>query len=381
MDPETLAVRVREAIQRSGLTQRAVANAAGLDPTALSKVLAGRRRLSSLELALVAEVTGVPVDEILAADDREDVRIAARVQPAANPAVTEAMRRVDELLEIDGLLSDVGLPAPPSRFPISVPDSSGRWVDQAGALAAEVRGLAGIGDGPIESLADFCEQRLGVDVAVEKLPPGLDGLSISRGNYRLALVNSATPATRQRYTLAHELGHVAFGDIHGIRLDEDLFGPERSVEERRANSFAAAFLMPVPALCRALGPAGTTEVTIGAMLAEFKVSLDALAFRLHNVELVDALGRDRVRQMSARRLELLAGHAGEYQRQLRSIGARRVPSGLLQRAVDAYNNGSIGVRVLARLMCVPEGALLRQLSPLPPMTDEELADDDPTLVL
>jgi hypothetical protein len=105
------------------------------------------------------------------------------------------------------------------------------------------------------------------------------------------------------------------------------------------------------------------------MLSKYKVSLDALAWRLYNVDLVDEMGCNRIRQLSNKKLSLLAGHAAEYQRQLQDHGQRRLPTGLLQRAIEAYNNGGIGIRVLARLTEVPPEVLAEQLKPLPPVAD------------
>ena len=348
-----------------------------MDPTALSKVLTGKRRLSSLELALIADATSVPVDDLLAPDQRSGGHLAARTQPSKAPAVDKALRRVDDFLEIDSLLCDLGLTAPVSCLPLQVSGRDHR--QEAVKLARQVRELAGVGDDYIEELASFCEHLLGVDVAIEPLPPGLDGLSVARGNYRLALVSSAIPATRQRYALAHEIGHLAAGDTTDVTIDENLFG-RPGVNEKRANEFAASFLMPESGLRRAMGTAGPTETAIGDMLAHYKVSLDALAWRLYNVCLIDNVGCNRIRQMSTRRLSLLAAHAAEYQRQLQDHGSRRLPSGLLQRAVEAYNNGDIGIRVLARLTEIPAEVLSDQLSPLPPVPDSG-CDADRALVL
>jgi Zn-dependent peptidase ImmA (M78 family) len=378
MDAETLAGRIREAIRASGMSQQALAEIVGMDPTALSKVLSGRRRLSSLELGLVADATGVPVDELLSLRGRGRGSFAARAQPNETPAVDEALLRLNDFLETDALLCDLGLPAPPGLLPLSPP--KGKYLQQASSLAEQVRELAGIGDSYIEELAGFCEESLGVDVAVENLPRGLDGLSIARGNYRLALVSSAIPATRQRYTLAHEVAHLAAGDTQEVVIDEDLFG-QSSVREKRANAFAAAFLMPESSLRKALGTSGPTEASVGEMLVHYKVSLDALAWRLFNVKLVDAAGRERIRQLSARRLVLLAGHAGEYQRQLQDHGLRRLPTGLLQRALDAFNRGDVGVRVLARLTRIPAEFLAEQLSPLPPVPSKDGCEQDAVPIL
>jgi Zn-dependent peptidase ImmA (M78 family)/transcriptional regulator with XRE-family HTH domain len=374
-DPEALVARIRQAIVASGMSQQALADRIGMDPTALSKVLTGKRRLSSLELALIADATSVSVDELLAPDRRPGSHVAARTQPDKSPAVEQAVRRVKDFLEIDGLLSDLGLSASASPLPLEV--AEGAYREQAIELAKRVRDVAGIGDIYIDELASFCENRLGVDVAVECLPPGLDGLSVSCGNYRLALVSSAIPATRQRYTLAHEIGHLAAGDTQKIMIDEDLFG-RPGEQEKRANIFASAFLMPESSLRRAMGTAGLVEASIGDMLANYKVSLDALAWQLYSFRLVDIAGRERVRQLSTRKLSLLAGHAAEYQRQLQDQGQRRLPSGLLRRAIEAYNKGDIGVRVLARLAEVRPEILQEQLSPLPPAPESE---DDPDHVL
>jgi transcriptional regulator with XRE-family HTH domain len=87
MDSETLASRIREAIRASGMSQQTLAETVGMDPTALSKVLSGRRRLSSLELGLIADATDVPVDELLSFRKPSGRNFAARTQPDEAPAV------------------------------------------------------------------------------------------------------------------------------------------------------------------------------------------------------------------------------------------------------------------------------------------------------
>ncbi len=60
-----LAARIRLALKDSLLTQVEFANAVGLTPDKLSKVLTGKRRVSSLELALIAEASGWSVERLL----------------------------------------------------------------------------------------------------------------------------------------------------------------------------------------------------------------------------------------------------------------------------------------------------------------------------
>ena len=54
-----LARRVRHVVLSSGMSQREFADSIGLDPTALSKALAGARRLSDQELASIAALGNV----------------------------------------------------------------------------------------------------------------------------------------------------------------------------------------------------------------------------------------------------------------------------------------------------------------------------------
>jgi transcriptional regulator with XRE-family HTH domain len=67
---DVLAKRIRDAIAESGATQQDVARATSMDPTALSKALAGRREFKSLEVALIAEQLGLSTQWLLA-DDNE----------------------------------------------------------------------------------------------------------------------------------------------------------------------------------------------------------------------------------------------------------------------------------------------------------------------
>jgi Zn-dependent peptidase ImmA (M78 family) len=357
-----MATRVREAMQATGLSQQSLATAIGLDPTAMSKSLSGKRRFTSLELAGISEVTGTAIGDLIGIAEDDRVRLSARTQPEGNPALTSALRRVNEFLVVDEDLVDLGLDTTASPLPFGLRD--GKPVPQGEALAEEARAWAGLEAEDIEELASFCESELMIDVAVEPLPDGLDGLSICRGDYRLALISSTIPATRQRYTLAHEIGHLVAGDGDGMVVDENVFGAS-NIEEVRANAFAAAFLMPASSLRQAVGSDEPSDQAIGRMLIRYKVSLEALAFRLHNVGLVNAAGRDRILALSARKLALLSGRSAEYYRQLQDHGHRRLPSGLVTRALEAYQHGDLDVAVLTRLTGIDAAALVAQLGPAP----------------
>ena len=79
---EATGLRVREAIRRSGLKQRKVAEAIGIDETKLSKALSGRRRFTADELLGVATATGVTVRWILG----DESQVSAPPPNSANVA-------------------------------------------------------------------------------------------------------------------------------------------------------------------------------------------------------------------------------------------------------------------------------------------------------
>ena len=376
---DVLASRILHAIEASGLTQQALADRISMESSALSKALAGKRNFKPLEVALISETLGVPVQVLLADPDQEPepVSIAARAQPDSNPAVEQALSRAEQILELDQLLRRRGFEAP--LMPRVPRPTRGQPHDQGGVLAERARSKLGIGDADLPSeigpLAAAIEDEFNIDIAIEPLPPGLDGLAVTRPHYRLIMVSSAIPATRQRYTLGHEFAHVLAGDGSEV-IDRDILAG-RTPQEARANAFAAAFLMPATALHSAFkGSAAPTETLIADLLSRYRVSLDALAFRLHNAGIINAAGRDAVRRMTSARIGLRQGRATDLQARCE----RRLPQGVLNRAVEAYVKGRISIRPIANLVGVDPDALLEELSPprLPPASSPAatLADDE-----
>jgi Zn-dependent peptidase ImmA (M78 family)/transcriptional regulator with XRE-family HTH domain len=362
LDVDTLAERVLTAIESSGQTRRAVAEAIGMDVTAMSKALSGQRHFKALEIALIAEHLGVPVQEFYSDEDDEaqPASIAARAQPNSNPAVDQALARAQQMLDLDALLRDQGFPAAPAhrswRYPELRAYEQGEWIAKRLRSALSLRAA----DLPaeVEPLATYIEEKLNIDVAIEPLPGGLDGLAVTHRPFALIMVSSSIPATRQRHIIAHELGHLLAGDGSSI-IDENI-NFDKTPAEARANAFAAAFLMPKEALRAAFaGYSDISEQLVADLLGRYRVSLDALAFRLYNADLIDAADRDLVRRMSSARISLRQGRAKDLQ----ARGDRRWPGGLLDRAVQAYVGGRISIRPIGELVGVAPDTLLEELAP------------------
>ena len=67
------------------------------------------------------------------------------------------------------------------------------------------------------------EDVFGADVAVIALDEGFDGLAASSDEAKLIVLATSQVPARQRYTLAHELGHLLAGDDQGVHLDRDVY--------------------------------------------------------------------------------------------------------------------------------------------------------------
>ena len=108
------------------------------------------------------------------------------------------------------------------------------------------------------------------------------GLSITDAEFSFILVNAEQLRSRALFTLAHELGHVLNSDGATINIDRDLRA--RTDEERLANAFAAAFLMPEPQVRAAIDRFGRGADCLARMLLRFGVSHETLVYRLTTCE-------------------------------------------------------------------------------------------------
>jgi hypothetical protein len=112
------------------------------------------------------------------------------------------------------------------------------------------------------------------------------------GLHSTTLVNATTHPReeRLRFTLAHELCHLLVDRDKGARL-AIISGPWAPLDvERRANAFAAAFLMPEEAVAKAVGQTtGSIDelAEVSNVAKALRASLTATIERLHDLGYVD----------------------------------------------------------------------------------------------
>jgi Zn-dependent peptidase ImmA (M78 family) len=97
------------------------------------------------------------------------------------------------------------------------------------------------------------------------------------------IYNDERPVVRKRFSVAHELGHLNFGHLHG-NSSHDL-GSE-NFDEIEANAFAAHLLMPPEHLRKDI-KAGITDPE--KLAEKYQVSTEALWLQLRNTGLFKIL--------------------------------------------------------------------------------------------
>lgn len=117
-------------------------------------------------------------------------------------------------------------------------------LDQIDEIAERVREHWQLGLNPLPDLIDLLESKgILVIISQEEQADKFDGLMAHIDDQPVIVISNCWPGCRQRFTLAHELGHLI---LHGL-LPEDID------EEKACNRFASAFLLPAHEVFQHLG--------------------------------------------------------------------------------------------------------------------------------
>ncbi|HVC77695.1 MAG TPA: XRE family transcriptional regulator [Candidatus Micrarchaeaceae archaeon] len=357
--------RIRDLRERTEMQSQQLAAKVGIDPSAMSNIERGKRSVKTDELASIADALGVSPLAILSPDSLlARMPVAARVQ-VAQLSDGSAVKRLTALAELNEVLSEGGMP-PTHKLTHVPPADTVRWLETAIELADWARQRLEL-DAPspdrFSNLAEAIENRLGIDVMVESYSrEDFAGASITDWTFPFILVNQDQPTTRALFTLAHELGHVLSKGGAILTLDVNLTALTNW--ERFANAFAANFLMPEAHVNAIVKKQGREVGSLATMLVEFGVSFESLVYRLHNLALINAAGRD---QLKARGWTGVLNELDDTSRRkalLDSMGSlpeHRAPGLLSDRVFHGYQQGVVSVRPLAGLLHVDADGLLDRL--------------------
>jgi len=228
---------------------------------------------SSAVLIALARELEVSEDYLLNPADVELVGVEFRKKQLTSAKETAEVRacilsEVERYLEVERILAI----EPPKPFSTTKRPAV-QTLDDAEEAAGTLRKVWGLGEDPIPDLCELLEER-GIKVCAFPMPANVSGVqaevrAANEMHLPVIVVNASHPGERQRFTLAHELGHMFLQ--MGSALD-----PERACDR-----FAGAFLIPAKMLTREVGP-HRKDISIRELFqfkARFGASAQAIAYR------------------------------------------------------------------------------------------------------
>lgn len=223
------------------LTQTELAEKAGVPQSTISKVERGDRELSAALVVSICGAVRMPLSFFKFPSSSVDPTAVhyRKTAGAGKKATRAALRNFAELQRITDSLMESSGRKPIALAPVDVEVADSDIEEIAAATRLE---LGVLGNEPVKHVMRAVER---VGAAVAPLVrfgadhPAFDGHSgMSRATSRSGLVmyTPTSAGDRQRFTVAHELGHLK---LHRHRVVSD----ERK-REREAHRFAGAFLYP-----------------------------------------------------------------------------------------------------------------------------------------
>lgn len=282
-----IADRIRLARRKAGYSLRDLAAAMDQKVTAqaIGKYERGEDIPSSGVLIALAKALQVSVSYLMDTQglvlSGVEFRTKANTTAGDRAAVeTEVLEWIERYLQIEHILDlDSAEWKPPFASPRKL-----RTIDDAEELAKDVRQKWVLGIDPIPNMTELLEEK-GLKVLVVDLPDRVSGFTCIVGRESGApglpviVVNRLFPLEWRRLTLAHELAH---------RVIDPTSLPDKD-EEKAANLFAGAFLMPREHLLREVGKQrnalGYKEII--ALKRLYRVSGAALLMRLKQIGVIN----------------------------------------------------------------------------------------------
>lgn len=130
------------------------------------------------------------------------------------------------------------------------------------------------------------------DVLIRRAPSKkFSGLLYRKGDVAFMAISSNEPLVRQRFTIAHELGHFFMHPNRDtfIEFRDNEKNISRGIKEIQANQFAAALLMPrkfIEKDVKNFKDTGLANEEIKFLAKKYQVSEEAMNFRLINLNLL-----------------------------------------------------------------------------------------------
>lgn len=270
--------RLKLARMMARLSQQELAERAGVSKMAISKYENNQMMPGSEVLLKLAQALDVRVEFLLRQAPQLNIqptyrkhgRMAAKVEHAI---IAEIQEWLERYLAVEAFFPDEEIRAysQPEGFPYPIES-----LDDAERAAEKLRDVWQLGNDPIENLTELLEAR-GIKVGLVKGDDHFDACTFWVNNtVPVIAVKQGTFGDRERFSLAHELGHIMLE----IAPDVD--------EEKAAYRFAGAFLVPARAVLMELGQSRRTLDPYELLLLKQKygMSMAAWIYRAKDLDIL-----------------------------------------------------------------------------------------------
>jgi len=273
---------VAVARQAVGWTQGDLARAACVSQAYISRVEGGQLDLEGDQLAAVAAALDVPPRLLAVRDSGLGASLPCvhhRRRRSRLTAVTA--RRIEGLTQLVSLSTSAlvsNLPSVPDQRLTDVAASAGETPRRS---AQRVRDFLNLGTEPIPNVVHLAEA-LGVTVVERDLgSDAQDGASLRlHGRWPVIVLNAALSPDRERFSAAHELGHLLMHPWDAVTAADSI--------EQEANQFAGALLLPERVATSELRGLTTRDFRRLLRLKEqWGMSMAALIEQAKSLEVVD----------------------------------------------------------------------------------------------
>ena len=284
-----IGARLKRARAASGLSMKALGDQAGVSANMIKKYEHDESMPSSGVLLKLGQALDVRSEYFFRPVNIELSRVEYRKR--ANTPKSVIKRITADVLEQAERWQELANLWP--KFPVSGFDDVPGLLEQVGDLeqvekvAERVRTVWKLGMNPIPDLVDLLESH-GVLVIVTEVEDQekFSGLQAEVAKQPVIVISANWPGDHQRFTLAHELGHLL---LHK-RLDSALD------EEKACRRFAGAFLLPAISIRQQLGKKrhGLEMYELFLLKHEFGLSMQACLYRAADLGIIDESVRNRL---------------------------------------------------------------------------------------
>jgi len=286
----TMVITARES---RAMTQRGLADAAGIAQSKMSKIENDLLRASADEVISIARATRFHPeffrckDKVIGLGSSLLFNRRQKTTPIGQQRMVQARVNIVRM-QIERLLRAAELDTINTIERIDVDECDG----DPRAVARRVRAALRLPMGPVRNVTTAIESAGGIVVLCNFGTDKIDGAHVwLPGQPAMFFMNADRPGDRHRFNLAHELGHAVMhecpvGDI-----------------EKQANEFAAEFLMPSAEIRRECG--GLTIEKAARLKQRWRVSMSAVIYNAHEIGCISA---SRRKSLYARLRSMMRGY-------------------------------------------------------------------------